>query len=528
MCSIEDIPVKDDKKAHKEADNIVFIENGDAEEDVFEVCREISCVIPTEPAVIQIESYLGKCAASNTKHSGSTTSPEGCSSENPWRLQSSSSSAASEEQLAKSLSDKEDQKRGEDSDARRLGSLEKEEGKEKGNTQDAASASIILPVTSSSASTTSSDTSADDIQLPTSGGDDDDEAECESPHVSPTLSTKEEDDASWSEVLADNAAREFLSSSVTSSVSSSTSTASSVSLQIRVPLLDWLAKDSCIGPENQLTSYVTSVTTQTDDWRQDNRRPRPIFSSQWQAFRSFSPAGGVLHLPDSDVILEVPSGAVAVENHVDVTAASYTNLQHLRQTLALREDEVIASPLVELSSGDGEYRFHKHVQLFLPHVVPLAARAQCVKVYHVDVGPDGSVRVQSIAGKIDKAHEDDGHETCAESQPSTTAVDGERENDGHDDKNPEDKELGYFCFLPDGRLVVRTRQFCGYICTICQQRRPEPVLHLLATARHTPPRPVPASTKVMQQVSIRLHLWDRRITIRDFQRVSLTTMSIIE
>ncbi|XP_076460544.1 uncharacterized protein LOC143293524 isoform X2 [Babylonia areolata] len=293
--------------------------------------------------------------------------------------------------------------------------------------------------------------------------------------------------------------------------SGDSSASSSVSIQVRIPLnndiwtrhenTDWFHKTSEVGPENFLSTHSSSIMTQTEDWTKTNLRPRPMFSGSWQGFHSFSDVGGLWALNGSDVRLEVPPHAVAPVSYADVTAATYTNLAHLRRVLNLADEEVIVGPLAELDAGPG-FRFQQPVRVFYPHGLPPGSSEEQIKLYHLHKDSDGGLVTRRLPSKREY---DLRQETasvasgCEEPFPSEDA----------------ESDIGYFHLMPSGELQIVTRQFCGYLCTICSKRNPLPKIHLLVSAKQLlKSRP----SGDLRQVKIGLHLWDRKLTITDFKR----------
>nr|KAG5709381.1 hypothetical protein BaRGS_029230 [Batillaria attramentaria] len=287
------------------------------------------------------------------------------------------------------------------------------------------------------------------------------------------------------------------------------SRSTNVSLEICIPLnnevkisalpADWLQKRNDVPPENVLWNYSASATTQTDDAGESQERP--IFASFWQGKKSFSYTGGIFHIENSDVRLEVPAGAVPSATYVDMVGATYTNLAHIRTVLGMSCDEVIMSPAAELHAGTG-FRFAKPVHLYLPTALPSAFPEELIKVYHFHEAENGDLTVKLLPSRAayEKHHE-------------------ERKNDMNaDGVEPRgdtrlDEFSGYFERLPSGELRVTTSSFSGYVCSACRQQVDKmPQIQLLATGSHV------QIAEDSWQVDIRLALWDRKINIADFQR----------
>ena len=203
----------------------------------------------------------------------------------------------------------------------------------------------------------------------------------------------------------------------------------------------------------------------------------------------------------------MPPNAVPSGSYADITAATYTNLSHLRRVLTLGEDEIMVGPMAEFHAGSG-FQFQEKVDVYLPHCLPAGVAEEHVKLHHIQKGRDGELIVKLLPPK--KEYDRRQRDTRAAADPA-------REEPSLESKLGAEEDIGFFQFLPNGELVVSTKSFCGYICTICGADRPEPQVHLVATAKQFLQS---RGSGERRQVSIYLYFWDRKILITDFQRVS--------
>ncbi|XP_025079766.1 uncharacterized protein LOC112555545 [Pomacea canaliculata] len=169
----------------------------------------------------------------------------------------------------------------------------------------------------------------------------------------------------------------------------------------------------------------------------ENLAQSPIFRDHWQDGVRFTTEGGRLQRQGSDVVLQVPAGAIEDNKNVTVYSAICTDDDYIKYKLQLPATETIVSPLAEFWAGP-DFHFHKHVQLTLPTCLPSEYDINLLHVYCISQNPEGQVDFSKLK-RLDQLSETPGNK-------STEA---------------------YFAVNEGGRVEVMTSHFSGYVCTYC-------------------------------------------------------------
>lgn len=169
----------------------------------------------------------------------------------------------------------------------------------------------------------------------------------------------------------------------------------------------------------------------------ENLAQSPIFRNHWQDCVRFTTEGGRLQRQGSDVVLQVPAGAIEDNKNVTVYSAICTEDDYIKHKLQLPATETIVSPLAEFWAGP-DFGFQKHVQLTLPTCLPADYDINLLHVYCISQNPEGQVDFSKLK-KLDQLSETPGNK-------STEA---------------------YFAVSEGGRVEVMTSHFSGYVCTYC-------------------------------------------------------------
>lgn len=169
----------------------------------------------------------------------------------------------------------------------------------------------------------------------------------------------------------------------------------------------------------------------------ENLAQSPIFRDHWQDCVRFTTEGGRLQRQGSDVVLQVPAGAIEDNKKVTVYSAICTEDNYIKYKLKLPPTETIVSPLAEFWAGP-DFRFQKHVQLTLPTCLPSEYDINLLHVYCISQNPEGQEDFSKLK-RWDQLSETPGNK-------STEA---------------------YFAVNEGGRVEVMTSHFSGYVCTYC-------------------------------------------------------------
>lgn len=274
--------------------------------------------------------------------------------------------------------------------------------------------------------------------------------------------------------------------------------------------------------------------------------PKPVFSEVWQFSEQFSSHGGQLQGPDSDVILSIPETAIndisdkesshgvsssspspsditsgiksndsekqdvttgvtdqndQVAKGVRIYGAISTDLETVQRKLRLASTETISSPVAEYFAGEN-FTFHQPVCISLPHFLPPDINTSDVRVYQFHTDNTGEIVVERL--------------TLSKPNDNTP----EERSDEPDSSIADDvvKRTGVFYFSEKGEINILTDHFSGYLCTQCKQELDPPHLRLRLYGRH-----IQRNTR---DVDLTLFIWDRRLDIRDFRKVSVLFCSL--
>ncbi|XP_025083117.1 uncharacterized protein LOC112557460 isoform X2 [Pomacea canaliculata] len=170
----------------------------------------------------------------------------------------------------------------------------------------------------------------------------------------------------------------------------------------------------------------------------DDTFSSPIFSDHWQVRGCFSAAGGRLQKQGSDVVLQVPAGAIEDNTKVTVHAAVCANDVYIKHKLQLPSTETIVSPLAEFKAGH-DFCFQNHIQITLPTCL---SSDYDVNLLHVYCITHGGQEEEINISKIQRL------------QDMTEA--------------PDKEALEVYFYVNEERQVeVMTSHFSGYVCTYC-------------------------------------------------------------
>ncbi|PVD36583.1 hypothetical protein C0Q70_03568 [Pomacea canaliculata] len=166
----------------------------------------------------------------------------------------------------------------------------------------------------------------------------------------------------------------------------------------------------------------------------DDTFSSPIFSDHWQVRGCFSAAGGSLQKKGSDVVLQVPAGAIQVKTKVTVHAAVCANDVYIKHKLQLPSTETIVSPLAEFSAST-DLPFQKHVQITLPTCLLSNYNVHTCHVYCIrSEKPESQITISEL-GRLEELSE----------------------------TSEKEKPAAYFYVNGKGQVVVMTTHFSGYI-----------------------------------------------------------------
>jgi hypothetical protein len=255
--------------------------------------------------------------------------------------------------------------------------------------------------------------------------------------------------------------------------------------------------------------------------------PKPLFSNKWQFEKTVSSSGGRLQGYDSDVVVSIPPYAVddahslttsscpqsskqdlfneSSEEHehsltVKIHGTISTDLRRVHEQLQLEEDEKICSPVAEYFAGK-DFRFQKPVCILLPHFLPDDILRTEIRVYQVEAGDGGTVAGISTVQLLKTTHEES--KDLDSSDFTCTSAEG-------------------FC-LKNGQVWIFTTHFSAYFCTHCKKELNPPNLYLRLYASYLLRKSI---HKTATDVSLKLFIWDSRLAIRDFRKVS-TDLSVV-
>ncbi|KAK7495790.1 hypothetical protein BaRGS_00013010 [Batillaria attramentaria] len=212
--------------------------------------------------------------------------------------------------------------------------------------------------------------------------------------------------------------------------------------------------------------------------------PRPLCGVDWSMSNDYTSKGGELQCPGSDVKLRIPEKAIKKSDKITVKAAVSTELEIAHSALKLSDDEVIASPVVEYSSGqDKDFKFDEPVIIKMPHFVPQDCPEDSIRVYKFR--RDSSGVLQKV--RLERSKEDQ--------KTSGNKV----------------RHTGDFTCADKQLIHIRNYHFCVYV--VCYEphrmKTPEP-LRLRLHGRHI--------QRDTRDVDLWLCMGDRRIDIVDFRK----------
>lgn len=219
-----------------------------------------------------------------------------------------------------------------------------------------------------------------------------------------------------------------------------------------------------------------------------NDEPMPVFCSRWQLMRSIDRSGGVIQMPWSDVVLNIPEGAVdsPVNIHTAVLADFHAIFHKLQKRLNLEEEEIV-SPLVEYSAGEG-FEFVQNVIIVLPHLLSDDFEPECVHVYRMTSNAYESFDVTPL--------------------PRTDSMSAALKQDGP-------------CFVISGNVIhILTTHFSAYVCMYCEKNKKPPKrgdLQLFAMCSGD----LSVTPSNEQHADLYLAVWDDRIKIKDCRQVGV-------
>ena len=258
------------------------------------------------------------------------------------------------------------------------------------------------------------------------------------------------------------------------------------------PLLADFQKVSVTPQLNLLTSYSAERGVQTTDPVEHAGFP-PVFSSQWDLIGHFDRAGGILRKEKSDVILKVPPDAIPRDSlNVDVHMSVCVDIDRIQKSLNLPESDFVASPLVEFWAGEG-FRFLRPVQITLPYCPHPGDDSDKVVVYRATKNISG----ETILNKLQPQAAEPGN--LDSSQRSL------------EDTVRKESEAAYKV-SGDGKLCITTDRFSGFVvCAYCGRKNTSlPLLTMFGSGTNK------FQNDKFQTASVHLHIWDTRLTIRDF------------
>ncbi|XP_070191881.1 uncharacterized protein [Littorina saxatilis] len=275
------------------------------------------------------------------------------------------------------------------------------------------------------------------------------------------------------------------------------STASTSSNQSKTRLSESLStriqKVSITPEENLLSSYSAARTTQTDRDPVQSVPP-PVFckESSWQISGSFNSSGGFLQKAKSDVIVNVPQNAVPRGMYVDVYKSVCADVEHIQRALKLQDTHFVASPLAEFWAGEG-FRFHKPVQITLPHCLPKGVDPSEVIVYRATKNLNGKIVLQEVPNRQQQDSRANNLQT-SRTKMHSPAVESS------------------YGISDDNKLLINTDGFSGYVCVHCKRKnKSSPTLLFVGAGANKSKANI-----LLQTASIHVHVWDERLDVRDF------------
>jgi hypothetical protein len=163
-----------------------------------------------------------------------------------------------------------------------------------------------------------------------------------------------------------------------------------------------------------------------------------------------------LHGDDSDVVLNIPPGAIetlsgksADESHalhetagVAFHGSICTDLRTVHEQLNLEGHDRICSPVAEYFAGEN-FKFQKPVCINLPHFLSEDIDEKEIKVYQFHKQKSGKINITTL-------------------KPSTAFTRADESEDGASDE-------GYYV-LDKAEIKVFTSHFSGYFCTHCKRK----------------------------------------------------------
>ena len=174
-----------------------------------------------------------------------------------------------------------------------------------------------------------------------------------------------------------------------------------------------------------------------------------------------------------------------------MSGAVCTDLDKVHKVLGLAPNEHIMSPVVEYSS-EPQVRFHRPVQVILPHFLPLSWAEPAMTVYSVQQDARGEVAVAKL--KL-----------------------------WHQGSSPDARPQGGQYYIHNNRIHIFTDHFTAFFCSVCSEECPPQPLLLDVWAKHC--RDVDLVWEQEQGigslVEIRLYIWiGGQYMIKDFRAVS--------
>ena len=219
----------------------------------------------------------------------------------------------------------------------------------------------------------------------------------------------------------------------------------------------------------------------------------PVFCSQWDLIAPFDRAGGTLRKAKSDVILEVPRDAIPRDSlNVDVHMSVCVDIDRIQKSLNLPKSHFVASPLVEFWAGEG-FRFLRPVQITLPYCPHPGVDSDKVVVYRATKNING----ETILNKLKPQAAEPGNLDFSQWSLEDTVR--------------KESEAAYYV-SGDGKLFITTDCFSGFVvCAYCGGENISlPMLTMFGSGTNK------FQDDNFQMASVHLHIWDTRLSIRDF------------
>ena len=219
-----------------------------------------------------------------------------------------------------------------------------------------------------------------------------------------------------------------------------------------------------------------------------NRPPgvlTPIASSSWQSSTVFTTTGGRFQLQNSDVILDVPSGAVNNDDSgVTIFGSVCANVERISHFVRLKEGEHVVSPMAEFSATGSKFRFEKPVIIILPTCLPANRDISSVRV------------------------------CCVTRKPTRTAITHlQNKSCLTPTGRKEGLSDGTFEVTPEGQVRVTTVHFSSYVCLYCGRNKGQRSLKIIVCGSNT------AKRNGGQIAKVSAHVWDNRLSMKDFSQV---------